>query len=241
MGVRQVYGVDEELVLGGPGLAELGECVYVIATRSLATAQAAATTQLSYAPTAMPAFSGALSLFGRPSLDVLGPSLVHAPPTPATSSAAIVLTAAPAGAGVAAAGGVVGATPQPLPPAGGLAGISETAPLIGELHSTHPPLQRQQQLLQQQQSPGKEEAGTPISGDYAQGPSGGAGFGIWAGAGPKPTTAAAWLLQRFIKIVKRDRVQELKALLESGEADVLTRSQSGRSASAERQRDSSPQ
>lgn len=225
MGVRQVYGVDEELVLGGPGLAELGECVYVIATRSIATAQAAAASQLSHAPTAMPAFSGTLSLFGRPSLDMLGPSFPHAAPTPATSSTDVVLTATQAGAGMAAARGAVGGTPQAPPVSGGLAGISETAPLIGELHSTHPPLQRQQQL---QQSPGKEESGAPLSGEFAQGPPGGAspgggiGFGMGAGtgAGPRPTTAAAWLLQRFIKIVKRDRVQDLQALLESGEVAV---------------------
>ncbi|KXZ46779.1 hypothetical protein GPECTOR_40g513 [Gonium pectorale] len=34
----KVYGVDEELVLGGPGLAEMGDMLFIVATRSLAAA-----------------------------------------------------------------------------------------------------------------------------------------------------------------------------------------------------------
>ncbi|GLC56533.1 hypothetical protein PLESTB_001117600 [Pleodorina starrii] len=233
----QVYGADEELVLGGPGHAEMGDTVFVIAARSLSPDPK---------PTPAVPTAGGTGPTPRPSTDTF---LLHPPqqlwqqqhhqhqqPQPqqqlarypnglngrngsrlaiVTSGGSSVSEALPSYTSPPAA--AAASTPRRLdsPRAVDAFGSPYTAAdaASAAVHT----------VMSGVVQPDPQRRPTHVSFCYpTDGPGaptesgGGGGGGASAGGGSAvPLSGSTWLLQRFIKAAKRDRVQDLRSLLNS--------------------------
>lgn len=214
-------------MLGGPGLAEMGDTCFIIAVRSVGAAPAAGAASLpptyAFSPFPLAGAGAGGALLGPTSDTQLGPGLYGGS---GTSGHASRMFPAAAGSSAAAAAGSPRVAAASDDGSGNFRITGGSQPAIGAdggpPNRPSDPGAAGSATWDDRQS--RPSAGPPPlfwrrdgGGGWGQGVNGGYGGGGGGGGGAGAQDAAAWLLQRFIKVVKRDRVQDLRVLLESGE------------------------